>query len=258
MAEEDKTLQNQNGQDSDNGDSKEDLNSENTSENGDGQDDDSGKDLKGGKVVGDTNDVQALLEARDHEIQELRSLLRENRQELNGLHETVNGSIQAMDKAGIIPEEDKEATKQEEALIAQREHELDILLEMTRLNPKFEDVDTVVSQSNFDKAIDVLAKDYSRVNAVSMNEATQAVEGWVWSKTNPYTYMYNYIKKLGASSDGAAKVKPSKAPGSIQNLSGGSNEGGNWTAAKIDNLPEDQLSKVPKDIYDAYLKNELK
>ena len=256
MADDDKTLQDQNGQDSDNGDPNKDLDPGKNPEDKNGQDD-SGKGDAGKGSDDNKDDLSTQLDARDHEIQELRSLLRENRQELNGLHETVNGSIEAMDKAGIIPEEDKNATKQEEALVAQREHELDILLEMTRLNPKFEDVDTVVSQGNFDKAIDVLAKDYSRVNAVSMNEATQAVEGWVWSKTNPYTYMYNYIKKMDTSS-GAAKVKPAKAPGSIENLSGGSNEGGAWTAAKIDNLPEDQLSKVPKDIYDAYLKNELK
>ena len=256
MADDDKTLQDPKDQDLDNGDPNKDLNPGKNSEDKNGQDN-SGKGSEDGKPSKDSNDGQALLDARDHEIQELRSLLRENRQEINGLHETVTGSIEAMDKAGIIPEEDKNATKQEEALVAQREHELDVLLEMTRLNPKFEDVDTVVSQGNFDKAVDVLAKDYSRVNAVSMNEATQAVEGWVWSKTNPYTYMYNYIKKIEASS-GAAKVKPAKAPGSIENLSGGSGGDGNWTAAKIDNLPEDELSKVPKDIYNSYLKNELK
>ena len=257
MANEDKTLQDPKGQNPDNGDPNKDLDPGANPENKDGQGD-GGKGSVGGNPAKDVDDSKALLDARDHEIQELRSLLRENRQEINGLHETVNGSIQAMDKAGIIPEEDKEATKQEEALVAQREHELDILLEMTRLNPKFEDVDTVVSQGNFDKAVDVLAKDYSRINAVPMNDAVQAVEGWVWSKTNPYTYMYNYIKKMDASSGTPGKVKPAKAPGSIENLSGGSNEGGSWTAAKIDNLPEDQLSKVPKDIYDSYLKNELK
>ena len=206
-------------------------------------------------------DIKALLEARDQEIQQLRQLLRENRQEINGLQQTVQGSITALDKAGLIPEEDKAATQNEDALVAQREHELDMILEMTRLNPKYEDVDTVVNQKNFDDAVEKMAEEYARTNAVNGREAAQTVEAWVWSKANPYRFMYDYIKKnvLGTQTPASkGKAKPADAPGSLQNVGSGGSVDAGWTAAKIDALPEDQLSKVPRDLYEMYLRNELK
>ncbi len=74
--------------------------------------------------------------------------------------------------------------------------------------------------------------------------------------------MYERIKEIHPSFKGQeqAKTPPAKAPGSIQDVHGGA---GNvdltgWTEAKIDGLPEDKLSTVPKDVYAKYLRNELK
>jgi hypothetical protein len=203
--------------------------------------------------------VEEILAARDSEIQELRQLLRENKRAMTALKTRVDGSDAALDKAGLLSDEDKAATLEQQKALAVRERELDTILEMTRLNPKYEDVDKVVSQSNFDDMVEAMSKEYATNNRVSNSEAIAAVEGWIWSMTNPYRYMYDLIKKNHPSFASTVTKKPAEAPSSIQGISGGTGAGSvGWTAAKIDNLPEDELSKVPADIYAKYLRNDLK
>jgi hypothetical protein len=76
--------------------------------------------------------------------------------------------------------------------------------------------------------------------------------------------MYGKIKEVHPSFKGAAEGKgkgaPVVAPGSVQGVHGGTGSADltGWTAAKIDGLPEDELTSVPKDVYAKYLRNELK
>ena len=203
-----------------------------------------------------------LLEIQVSENQELRTLLRDGKRSIDALTERVSTSEAALEKAGLVTEEEKKAVADQQATFTTRQRELDTILEMTRLNPKYEDVDSVVSQGNFDAAIDSMAAEYATKNGVSVNEAVTAVEGWVWSLTNPYRFMYEKIKEVHPSFKGTEKGKaaPAEAPGSVQGVHGGVGSGDltGWTAAKIDGLPEAELVSVPKDVYAKYLRNELK
>jgi len=203
-----------------------------------------------------------LLAIQVSENQELRTLLRDGKRSMDALTDRVTNSETALDKAGLVTEEEKQAAVEQQATFDTRQKELETILEMTRLSNKFEDVDSVVSQGNFDAAIDLMAAEYAQKNGVTVNEAVVAVEGWVWSMTNPYRFMYEKIKEVHPSfkTKEQGKITPVEAPGSIQSIHGGAGSGDltGWTAAKIDGLPEDKLPSVPKDVYAKYLRNELK
>jgi len=200
-----------------------------------------------------------LLASQVSENQELRTLLRDGKRSMDALTERVTNSEAALEKAGLVTEEEKQAVADQQATHDARQRELETILEMTRLSSKYEDVDSVVSQGNFDAAIDVMAAEHAKKNGVSINEAVVAVEGWVWSLTNPYRFMYERIKEIHPSFKGKEQA-PAKAPGSVQDVHGGVGSGDltGWTGAKIDGLPEDELASVPKDVYAKYLRNELK
>ena len=203
-----------------------------------------------------------LLANQVSENQELRTLLRDGKRSMDALTERVTSSEAALEKAGLVTEEEKQAVADQQATFDTRQRELETILEMTRLSSKYEDVDAVVSQGNFDAAIDTMAAEYAKKNGVSVDEAVVAVEGWVWSLTNPYRFMYERIKEIHPSFKGKEQGKetPAKAPGSVQDIHAGVGSGDltGWTAAKIDGLPEDELAGVPKDVYAKYLRNELK
>jgi hypothetical protein len=203
-----------------------------------------------------------LLALQVSENQELRTLLRDGKRSVDALSERVTLSEAALEKAGLVTEEEKNAAVEQQATFNARQKDLEVLLEMTRLNPKFEDVDAVVSQGNFDATIDLMAAEYAAKNNTSVNESVAAVESWVWSLTNPYRFMYDKIKKMHPSFkvDAQGKIIPAEAPRSIQDVHGGSGSDNltGWTEAKIDGLAEDKLPSVPKDVYAKYLRNELK
>ena len=206
---------------------------------------------------------EELLTQKESENQELRTLLRDGKRSMEALTGRMAASEAALEKAGLVSEEEKTAAAEQQASFQAREKDLEVILEVTRLNSKYEDVDSIVSQGNFDHAIELMSVDYATKYGVSKGDAIEAVEGWVWSLTNPYRFMYDKIKEIHPSytekGKGKEKAAPD-APGSIQGIHGGTGSGDltGWTAAKIDGLPEDQLGTVPKDVYAKYLRNELK
>jgi hypothetical protein len=213
-----------------------------------------------------TPTIEEQLALRDSENQELRSLLRDGKRDMDALTERMSVSEAALEKAGLVSEEEKQAAADQQASFKEREATLETILEVTRLNPKYEDVDTVVEQGNFDATIELMANDYSGKHGVPRGEAVEAVESWVWSLTNPYRFMYGKIKEIHPSYKKAevgkekGKELSAESPGSVQGVHGGTSSGDltGWTAAKIDGLAEDKLGTVPKDVYAKYLRNELK
>jgi len=119
----------------------------------------------------------------------------------------------------------------------------------------------------------------SRQEGRDFNEVLVQLELEVWKKSNPYKYMYSIIKENHPKYKGkgttttatptketskipetAKKVLEAKeAPGSIAALGGGETKSSStWTAARIDDLDESELSQVPKEVYDKYMKGTLR
>ena len=145
---------------------------------------------------------------------------------------------------------------------------LDVLLETMEQSSKYEDIREVCSRGNFDDIFEVIAAEATK-DGGNLDETLLEVELNVWNKSNPYKYMYDLIKKYhptyakkddtaepGDKDKGKEKTL-AKAPGTIVDKGGDSNLKSGWTAKRIDDLPEDELHTVPKEIYDKYMKSEL-
>jgi hypothetical protein len=146
-------------------------------------------------------------------------------------------------------------------------------LDMMRYTEAFKDVDTVCTTERVADIIDMasarLAKEHNILPAV----AELAVQRSLYSMSSPYKYLYKLIKDHhpdfkkpaqeakpvtpAASPAPAQQLKPVNAPSSVVAVPKDSTMNTGWTAARIDALDEDELSKVPPDIYTKYMRNEL-
>ncbi len=206
----------------------------------------------------------------DSELIELRQIARDQKRQLDTLsrqNEEINKKLQ---EANIIDPEDIEKQKEAQSLLVRRNEQLEDILEIMRVNPKFEDVDQVVSQSHFDDMVEAMAKVVVDKQGGKLDEVIKGIEGEIWSMRNPYKFMYEQIKKFHP------KFKQVEAPpkkeekkedltavkiaSSLQDIPAGGSSGSSsgWTAAKIDAMSEEELDKVPADVYQKYLKNQLK
>ena len=109
--------------------------------------------------------------------------------------------------------------------------------------------------------VETMSREYVEKNGGSLREVQPDMEAWVWQQPNPYRMLYTKIKaehKDFQKRDPNA-VAGQKAAPSVSAM-GGSTDSSNvgWTSTKIDNLPEDKLGGVPKDIYEQYMKGKLK
>jgi len=219
----------------------------------------------------------------DEEVRELREITRAQKMELDRITREYERLNKILKDKGLIDEEDEKATREQE-LFARANYErrlsaLSDILEVMRVNPKYEDVDEVVSQRHFDDMVAALTKYHVSQQGGNPQQVAIEIEKEIWSLSNPYKYMYDMIKKYhpeyttkneppkgGAERKQSvtkekveATVKEFKEQAmSLQDLPGGSGkDGGGWTAAKIDAMDEEELSKVPKDIYAKYMRGEL-
>lgn len=149
-------------------------------------------------------------------------------------------------------------------------------LDMMRYTEAFKDVDSVCTPERVADIIDMasarLAKEHNILPAV----AELSVQRSLYSMTSPYKYLYNLIKgyhpdfkkpaqeaKPPESQTPAAPAAPAKtptpanAPSSVVAVPKDTKMATGWTAARIDALDEDELSKVPSDVYEKYMRNEL-
>lgn len=216
--------------------------------------------------------------ATKEEISELRGLLRELRNDnislktrLEAAERVQNGEF-GTDGASV---EKTELSKYNEQLQEAGQRDFSNLLAVMEVNPKYEDVHTVCTNSNFDDMFEKVAAYRSNENGSDMSTELVKVKAEIWSMANPYKYMYEIIKEYhpkyavketvketAVTPKTAAEVlattkKVVTAPGSVADLGGGDETKGGWTAEKIDNMPESKLHEVPKDIYKKWLSGEL-
>lgn len=218
----------------------------------------------------ETSDVVQTQEIQYDENAQLRQMLREQKIELELLKGTVlrHEQVQNSDVGADVPLSDIEQLQADIAELDEvRSGEIAQLLEVMELNPKYEDVKVVCTRANFDDILGIAAGVIAEEHGMSEAMATLMLEREVWSQPNPYKYMYDLIKEYHTAYAGkqelpAAQVARSRtaveAPVSISGIAGGdSGIPGGWTASKIDALPETELSKVPVDIYEKYLRGNL-
>ena len=142
---------------------------------------------------------------------------------------------------------------------------LDTLVEIMELNPKYEDVRQVCSQSNFADMFNSVGEAIAEKEGTDSTLAAMQAELAVWRMPNPYKYMYGLIKKYHPSyvtkeeekEVKPKETKPKKTPTSLANVPGKSVADNKWTSARIDEMPETELDTVPEDIYEKYLAGDL-
>jgi hypothetical protein len=202
----------------------------------------------------------------------LRVMLREMKKQNAMLAEKVNNLTKAAtSEEGTVdlsvPGE-IENLQNEIAQIGEKNAVLyETLIETMALNPAFQDVRDVCTRDNLDDIIEqatanIVAKQGGNPVLVSLE-----LEKQIWSERNPYKQIYGLIKqyhpKYQQVEDKPAvatkrDLKPVVAPTSIATLGGGDGDKqSGWNSARIDAMSELDLHKVPRDIYDAYLKGEL-
>ncbi len=144
---------------------------------------------------------------------------------------------------------------------------LETLYEVMAENPKYPDAAEVLQKSYFDDLFEAIATARAREMNIPYEEALLETQVAVWKLPNPYKYMYETIKKYHqhftqkppAAPAPAAKPKvPQAVPSSLADIGSGTpDSGAGWTAAKLDAMDEIELNKVPQDIIDKWLRNEL-
>ena len=207
------------------------------------------------------------------EVSQLRILLREQNRRIRELQSKVEKSTGELKEKGYIEEPSEEEQLESEKSNAMRAIQLETLLETMRINPKFEDVDTVVSQSRFDDMVEGYAFATAQQQGGKAEDYIDAVAAKIWAMPNPYRFMYEKIKAFHPDfaqkeekkeepetpkAQPKAEPKPKTAPATISNLPASNEESGGWTSARIDNMAEEDLSKVPPAIYQQYLTGDLK
>lgn len=203
------------------------------------------------------------------EVSQLRIILREQNKRLRELQQQIDKSNKSLTEKGLIDEPDEDEVAETQKADSIRAIQLETILETMRINPKFEDVDTVVTQSRFDDMVEGFAFAHSQQNGGKAEDYIDAVAAKIWSMPNPYRFMYEKIKqhhpdfkeveaKAETPAPAKSEPKPKTAPPSVSNLPSSVSESGGWTAARIDGMAEEELSKVPREIYQKYLSGELK
>ena len=224
----------------------------------------------------------------EEENQNLRAVARDQKKELAFL----KARLERLEKSVVTePEEGQEPLKPARVeelqavindVVDKRGPMLEVLVETMEQNPNYADIRTVCSQNNFNYLVSAAADAIAEKEDRDSVEVALELEAAIWSEANPYKTMYEMIKqfhpkyaKPAASEEKAPVVKeekpaeekpaekkpvkePVKAPASVATAGTGSNISmAGWTAERIDQLDELDLGKVPKEVYEAYLRGEL-
>jgi hypothetical protein len=254
----------------------------------DESDKEASKEGSGKEEVAPKDEEKPEPDEKEEEIRTLRQIARDQKREIDKITKALEETNKVLKDAQIISPEDVDKKRELDEFAARRQEQLEDLLEVMKVNPKFEDVDEVVSQEHFDDMVEAMGRAIIAKEGGKLDDVVKNIEAEVWAMKNPYKFMYENIKRYHpdykaapAKGDGDGKVADEKksedksekkeekkvekkemtlekVASSIQDIGGGSSGTGGWTAARIDDLEETELDQVPKDIYDKYLRNELK
>ncbi len=253
------------------------------------------KEVEETKVIEEIAEVPTPTKPRE-EADDLRLQLREQRKQI-ALMQAKLDRLDKRPTAVVAPKEDVDEDdeidekqipvpppevladieiyqKEINSLAEERESTLTNLLAIMSVNPKYTDVEEVCSRQRFDDIFEAAASDMVAKEGGDLTTAQLAIELNIWKKPNPYAYMYGIIKKYHPDfadekitpvvMEKKEEVKAIKKPTSDAPLSaldlgkgGGGKSFGEWTAERIDSMPEYELHKIPKDVYESYLRGDL-
>ena len=215
------------------------------------------------------------------ELNELRQFIREQRKEIAAMRAKLSRvkETEEVDDEGnpkvVFSSLEKLQMELHNVALAKAPI-LEVLAEAMEANPKYSDIYEVCTKTHFDDIFEMAATTISRNEGRDFNEVLLQLELEVWKKPNPYKYMYGLIKENHPKYKGKEEVKkPSlapkppetakkileakAAPGSIASAGAGENLGtGTWTSAKIDQMDESELHRIPGEIYKKYMQGKLK
>jgi hypothetical protein len=222
----------------------------------------------------------------DDEVRDLRTMLRSSKRDMAAmkgkLERLEKGQSPVVDDEGnVIEPEPTKIEELQQTMVALREMKgpsLDTLVEAMSFTEPYKDITEVCTRENFDDILEAISEQVATEQRRDVNEVLLEAELSVWSIPNPYKYMYKLIKEYhpkyaepegdgekpseketGGDPKTPKPKEPPKAPGSIANLGGGSGgaKTSGWSAERIDKMEEDELDKVPAEIYQKYLRGEL-
>jgi len=238
-----------------------------------------------GSTEGESGEVSnpeiSELDKLKEDQEELRQMLRATRRENATLRAKVGRVVNDADLDADLDEgeggEGVKLSRVEQlqntlgAIGEQRGAQLELLVDQMSEMNKYSDIAEVCSKANVDTVIETAANTIVEAQGGDIDEVMLELEVDVWSRANPYKYLYGIIKAhhpkyatapTKGKEDSKAqldKTLGNSAASSIQDMGGsGGGKGGGWTADRIDRLPESELNKVPGDIYEKYLQGILK
>lgn len=211
---------------------------------------------------------------------ELRQLLRDQKKEIallqgkmsrveTGLKETMEED----EKDPLAPSDVEQLQHTISQIGQEKGTVLETLVEAMELKPDYADLREVCSREHFDDIFEEVGKAVAIKEGIDPTVAALALEAEIWQMDNPYKYMYEIIKehhptyakeeseKEEPEKKKAAepeKKEPEPAPTSIASVGGSdADTKSGWTSKRIDELSEDELDKVPNEVYQQYLRGEL-
>lgn len=251
----------------------------------DGEASEDGKDTEGNDAEKSTEDPLADMKKQLQDMQDiLLEQKRENAKLNSRLKRLSRPAPVKKEEASDDDDEDEKTTKKEEkpdvvqaleddlkALHDKRDDIIETQYEVLLESKSYSDIKEVCSKRHIADVSDALTNHIVEKDGIDYHHASLEVEKFLWSQKNPYKYLYGLIKeyhpiyagkgedqdKSTSSAKAKEGKKDSKAPDSIAKVPGSKGDSGGWTSARIDAMSELELSKVPKDIYEKYLANEL-
>ena len=213
--------------------------------------------------------------------EEMRQMLRVTRRE----NATLRAKVGRIDDGQMLDSELDEGEGGEPAQVSRIEElqgslsdigqhrgaQLELMAEQMAEMKKYSDIGDVCSKTNVDTIVETAAKILVEKDGGDVEEVMLELEVDIWRRPNPYKYLYDVIKgnhpkyanastqEKEDSKSQVDKALGNKAASSIQDMGGsGGGKSGGWTADRIDRLPENELNKVPGDVYEKYLQGILK
>lgn len=194
---------------------------------------------------------------------------------IKNLESQVAKQGKVLQEADMLEELDEEELKKVEDAQESRDIFLGGLWETMLINPKYEDLDQVVTSHNKNLVVTAFAQNLmDEDSSITQSDAELAVTQAIDERRNPHKFYYDNIKLIAEQSNKEAKEEGKEkdkkevkkkdpemkdAPGSVNQMGGGNKEQGYWTMSRLNDMDEDDMAKadIPADILNKWQEEKL-